>query len=247
MEGVLIMLKIKACSHCLEEKEKTTEFFNQTGSGNLLGKCKVCKNSYSKERYKENKDKILDNKKLYYSKNKEELSKKTKEYREENKEKYTAYQKEYRERNKDYQKEYKERNRKTILEQRKQYYEKNKEIISSYAKGYRSENKDKGIILTQKRRARKNNLLSTLTLTQWIQTVEVFDGSCAYCGKEKDLEQEHFVPLSKGGQYAYCNIIPACKTCNCSKHDKDFSEWYPTYKHYDERREIKILKHLALL
>ena len=59
------------------------------------------------------------------------------------------------------------------------------------------------------------------------------------------LEQEHFIPLSKGGGYSMGNIIPACRACNASKSDKDFFEWYPEYKYYSEERENKILDFLG--
>lgn len=58
------------------------------------------------------------------------------------------------------------------------------------------------------------------------------------------LTQDHFLPLSKGGEYTVNNIIPACKNCNCSKQDKDFSEWYSKQEFYRKERELKILEHV---
>jgi 5-methylcytosine-specific restriction endonuclease McrA len=74
--------------------------------------------------------------------------------------------------------------------------------------------------------------------------LETFDNKCAYCGKEKPLAQDHFVPLSKGGEYTNNNIICSCKSCNSSKSDKDFFEWYPEQLFYSKEREAKILKYL---
>ena len=61
------------------------------------------------------------------------------------------------------------------------------------------------------------------------------------------LHQEHFIPLSKGGEYTHNNIIPACKSCNSSKQDTDFFEWYPTYEEYNEEREQFILEYLGYI
>mgnify|MGYP003489420683 CR=1 FL=1 len=71
-----------------------------------------------------------------------------------------------------------------------------------------------------------------------------FNNKCAYCGKEKPLSQEHFVALSKGGEFTINNIIPSCQNCNSSKRATDFFEWYPKFKHYSKKREQIILKFL---
>lgn len=64
---------------------------------------------------------------------------------------------------------------------------------------------------------------------------EMFDGCCAYCGKrpetERQLTLEHIVPLSEGGRNTLANLIPACISCNSSKHNKPF------ITHFLENRE----------
>ena len=77
------------------------------------------------------------------------------------------------------------------------------------------------------------------------EIIKEFEYKCAYCGEETDLEKEHFIPVSKDGDYTIENIIPACRKCNCSKYNSDFFEWYPTYEFYDTDREIHILKYLG--
>ena len=49
---------------------------------------------------------------------------------------------------------------------------------------------------------------------------------CAYCGEEKILHKDHFVPLSKGGEFTHNNVVPSCACCNVSKSNNDFFEWY---------------------
>lgn len=65
--------------------------------------------------------------------------------------------------------------------------------------------------------------------------------ACTKCGRDLPLSQDHFIPLSKGGEYTLNNIIPACVHCNSSKHIQSFFEWYPKYKYYSSNREKKIL------
>lgn len=60
-----------------------------------------------------------------------------------------------------------------------------------------------------------------------------FDHACAYCGATGDLEVEHVVPISNGGEHHLGNIVPACHHCNSSKASKDAYTWYkaqPFYK-----------------
>lgn len=43
---------------------------------------------------------------------------------------------------------------------------------------------------------------------------------CAYCGDrfpESELTVEHIVPVSRGGQHAWTNVVTACRSCNTRK------------------------------
>lgn len=67
-----------------------------------------------------------------------------------------------------------------------------------------------------------------------------FDHCCAYCGCSGDLEVEHVVPISKGGEHHLSNIVPACHRCNSNKGRKDALQWYRTRSYYSEARWLKI-------
>lgn len=183
-----------------------------------FGKHKTCKDGL-RNQCKECKKKYSDKyNKQYYKDNAEVAKEKAKTYRENNKEKV---------------KEGKKRYRLTHLEQERE----NKRL-------YCKNNKDKINIFKQKRKARKRELESNLTTEQWLNIKLEFNNKCAYCGEEKPLAQDHFIPLSKGGEYTINNIIPSCQSCNSSKHDKDFFKWYRNYEFYSKERENHILKHL---
>lgn len=98
--------------------------------------------------------------------------------------------------------------------------------------------------IEHKRKAIKKNLLCNFTIEQWEKCKEYFNNRCAYCGAEMPLTQDHFIALSKGGEYTSNNIIPSCQRCNSSKSNKDFFEWYPKSKYYSKEKEEKILKYL---
>ena len=84
----------------------------------------------NQEYYKDNKEKIIEQKKEYYETNKEKINKATKEYYKANKLKIAEQKKEYIEANKEiiveYKKQYYKANKNKIAEQKKEYYLKKK-------------------------------------------------------------------------------------------------------------------------
>ena len=47
--------------------------------------------------------------------------------------------------------------------------------------------------------------------------------TCAYCGQrfaERDLQCEHIVPVSRGGRWAWMNLVASCGVCNNRKADR---------------------------
>lgn len=60
-----------------------------------------------------------------------------------------------------------------------------------------------------------------LTLPEWRGILEYFGYACAYCLRtDLPLEQEHIIPLSKGGEHSANNVVPACSGCNGFKKAK---------------------------
>lgn len=227
----------KKCAKCGEVK-KIGEFNkNKRNKDGFQCRCKQCIKVDSQIFYKNNKIKIL----LHYQNNKEKILKYAKEYRQSHKEYFDKYAKEYRQLNRNYFSEY-----------GKEYRKNNKWRFKEYQERYYQNNKEKFKMRTSLYNSRKLLLPSELTRTQWNDTVSFFNGTCAYCGKpnivngnRRRMTQDHFVAVTKGGGYTKENIVPACKRCNCSKSNKDFSYWYPYWESYSPEREQKILAFLA--
>lgn len=144
-------------------------------------------------------------------------------------------------------------------EYHKRWYNQNKRERAKYYKNWAKENREisneNKRLWSQKRKAIKKHLPATLTEEQWKQIKQDFDHQCAYCGMSEEehlkkfnetLHQEHFIPLSESGEYTHNNIIPACKSCNSSKNNSDFFEWYPQQEFYSKEKEKKILEYLKL-
>lgn len=88
--------------------------------------------------------------------------------------------------------------------------------------------------------AQRGGTPTHLSLTHLWQHWCRFDHRCAYCGCSGDLEIEHVVPISKGGEHHLGNIVPACHRCNSSKFSHDALQWYKTRSYYSEARWLKI-------
>lgn len=256
----------KICSKCGEEKPATTEYFRKAKANKdgLMGQCRDCIKEYEKQYRQENKEYRKLYNKQWRQENKEYRKLYEKQWRQENKEHRKLYNKQWHQENKEYikehykqyKKQWHQENKEKINERHKQWYQENKEYIKEYNKQYFQENIDRYRQNNQKRKAIKKRLPHTLTLDQWEKIKNDFNNECAYCGKTEQehkeefnelLHQEHFIPLSKGGEYTHNNIIPACRSCNRSKHNTDFFEWYPTYEEYNEEREQFILEYLGYI
>lgn len=230
------MQESKACKKCGVCKPATTEYFHtkKGNRDNLRHECRECR---------------LKQQKLYYQNNKKEIIKKNNQYRKDNWETFTKRRKAYDEKNKEVlsekRKEYNKKNKDIIAKKKKAYVAKHKEKYAAYYRKWARQNADKCKAKRHKRDAMSKNLACTLTPEQWQGILEKFDYSCAYCGTKENIHQEHFIPLSKGGGYTAQNIIPACHSCNSSKQNFDFKDWYKKQDNYSKKRETFILTHLA--
>jgi 5-methylcytosine-specific restriction endonuclease McrA len=71
-----------------------------------------------------------------------------------------------------------------------------------------------------RRNAIKQGSQASLTPSEWKILCDYFNDRCAYCFLEGPLEQDHVIPISKGGAHTAENVVPACKSCNSSKSDR---------------------------
>lgn len=74
----------------------------------------------------------------------------------------------------------------------------------------------------QNRLARVEN---DLTAAQWQTLLAAWEG-CAYCRSPGPaLQRDCVVPVARGGRYTVENVVPACASCNASKHDDEVTGW----------------------
>ncbi|SRR6266487_740191 len=73
----------------------------------------------------------------------------------------------------------------------------------------------------QYQRAEQLGLPATLTVSQWIYTLKLFEGNCAYCQSRPGIILEHFIPLSLNTSGTTIgNCVPSCFSCNTKKSNK---------------------------
>jgi len=212
---------LKQCSDCKKFFPRNDNYFptREDSKDGLRGECREC---------------LVASHKVYYKENVEAITERNKRYVEEHKEDVTAYKHLY----------YKEHSAECIKKQRI-YQIVNIESYRKYQNKYRREHPEYRRVQCQRYRSKKRKLPSTLTVEQWDEIKAYFDNQCCYCGREKPLVQEHFLSVTKDGEYATTNIVPSCVSCNVSKSNHSFFEWYPNHRSYSPEREVKILSYLG--
>jgi 5-methylcytosine-specific restriction endonuclease McrA len=56
----------------------------------------------------------------------------------------------------------------------------------------------------------------SLTIGQWVITLEHYNWLCTYCGGPYE-ELEHRIPIDRGGGTTAKNCVPSCQSCNRRK------------------------------
>lgn len=247
-----------ACKQCQKEyREKNKESLNRKNR-EYWDKNKDKLNVQRRERYEKDKEYILALNKIQREKHKDKILENNRRYYWENREKDLENSRQWREKNKERKaemdKRYYEANKEKIAQYKKQWADENREHINKRNRikykenpGYRASVKAS----YHKRESLKKEVLATLTSEEWIECQDYFrdeEGNtrCAYCNKiTKSATIEHFIPISKGGILTKENVLPVCLSCNTSKQDTDFFEWYPKQEFYSKNQEEKILKYLG--
>ena len=85
---------------------------------------------------------------------------------------------------------------------------------------------------------------SDLTNDQWFRILAAW-ACCAYCGADGvALQKDCVLPISRGGRYTFENVVPACASCNTSKHNGEVTAWLRRKK-LDERAFL--FRHATIL
>lgn len=95
-----------------------------------------------------------------------------------------------------------------------------------------------------RRKRRLARVDNDLTSGQWT-ALRIAWGGCAYCrATGLPVQRDCIQPISRGGRYTLDNVVPACASCNASKHNGEVTAWLRRKK-LDERAFL--VRHATIL
>lgn len=92
--------------------------------------------------------------------------------------------------------------------------------IAVQQREYAKNNHSKVRALKLKRYSNEKGSEGSYSGTQWDELFDACGNKCLRCGTNKDITQDHIVPLIQGGTSYIWNMQPLCKSCNSHKYDR---------------------------
>ncbi len=202
-------METKRCTDCGNDLPLAQYYVYRSRNGQLFSRCKDCIYKRTKAwRYGSGASKY---KAIVQRQQKSPATRKSRKKRSQDplvKAKRSTWQKEYRETHREFLS-------RTGAARRKKYEAAYKAWRVEYLKTERG--KANSSRAAHKRRMQITASESLLTADEWGQIKSTYRNLCAYCHRPRKLEQDHVVPLTKGGTHTKGNVVPACRQCNARK------------------------------
>lgn len=237
----------KRCTKCGEWRLATPQFFRWSQKEGIRQPCRVCSRQANAEYNCCNRDKKREASQRYRVQNLDKVQEKDRRYYQ-SVAKYKLRKRRYvPQQDRERSKRYYTQNKQKVIARQSEYRRKHPEKEREYGRRYRASHPDVQRAKHHRRRARKRDLPNTLTANEWRQAVAYFEGCCAYCGSRPGLlpgmqmSADHWIPLidPQCPGTTQANILPSCKSCNSSKHDRNGKEWL--ISRYGKRNAGKII------
>ena len=194
------------------------------------------KREYERRRYRDDpayRERGRARSKEYAERNKTKIREREKERNRLNRDKFNAKAKAYRKRYPDRLKaakaKWKAANKERAKDSLKAWRKANRERVREKEAAWKAANLQAWHAMRldahHKRRALKKACEGSHTRHEWAEILQQHAFCCAYCGirqtTELRLTRDHYTPLTKGGTNYADNIIPACRSCNSKKKNRD--------------------------
>jgi hypothetical protein len=199
----------------------------------------------ARRRYSNNPETVREANRRWYQNNSEKVCKNRCVYRVNNPEKVQAANRRWYENNS-------EKARKNARAYREANPEKVREASLRYYKGNRDKAREHVRRRKTLQRAARRQSIHPVTRQQIDARFALWQRRCAFCGVDATHERnhgrerltvDHVLALTKGGLDEAGNILPACSTCNSSKHDSPVEDWYRQQPWFTDARWRKIQRH----
>jgi 5-methylcytosine-specific restriction endonuclease McrA len=213
----------RLCPQCQQSYPPTLEFFgsNKSRKDGLAVYCRRCQAEYNRQYRSRNAEKLKAQKRAYYQDLKADPERHAEDLRR--------------------RRVWKKANRKRLLPRDREYRQAHRAERNEYNWCWRRQNHEQALASVQRYRNRRAALPDGLTGDDWAYALWFWDNRCAYCGVSDELEPletDHFIPISNElydnpGSVPW-NIVPACRSCNATKHNKSPEEFllsaYPAWR-----------------
>lgn len=103
------------------------------------------------------------------------------------------------------------------------YQSKDRLLTNQRSSDWRNRNPEKVRQYRRERRARLANNKSFYVSEK--EFAKMYSSPCFKCGKKGEIEIEHLIPVTRGGDNSIGNYVALCISCNRSKHNKTWMEW----------------------
>lgn len=105
-----------------------------------------------------------------------------------------------------------------------EYRGRNPEKTAVYMATYRATHTEEALVASLNFRAKQAGAAKSITVEDRRRLLGYYGHRCAYCLRPESevgtLALDHMVPLSRGGENAPDNLVPACQSCNSRKRNR---------------------------
>ena len=221
---------------------------------------------YSRRWRSQNREKVRERNRRWRSQNIEKARELTRRWRSQNiekarelernrykqnieshREKCRRWRSQNREKARELERRWRSQNIEKVREYSRRWKSQNIEKAREHSRRWKSQNPEAVKVVNHRRRARKTAaLVIPYSAAELAAHFAKFDG-CAYCGAPEQTV-DHLFPLSDDllAADALCNIVPACRRCNCSKNNRHPVQWYRAQPFYDPDRLQRIINILGI-
>lgn len=224
----------KTCSKCGETKALAEFPKRNDGSSRdgLNTQCRVCIRERKRQYNQAHAEQTKEWQRQYRAEHREHLLEEKRKWYQLNRDRHREMGRKWRENNPDHSREYSRRwranNPDKSREHGRNWRREHPDLKREDGRKWRLANPDKMRTYREQRRARKLNAEGTYTVADMRRQYKAQKGLCWWCSKPvkwEDREDDHLIPLNKGGTNWPNNMVVSCLRCNRSKSDKTPDEF----------------------